>query len=76
MIDVKKWEWIADKERMICRNAKYNVTVKMIREKDSIKGKIEDMPIELFGKIAELENGENIIRQITESAEKAFSSVT
>jgi len=72
MLDINNWEWTIDKEKMCCRSIKNKVTVKITAENDTIKGKIDDMPVELFGKIAEFEDGENIIRQIVENAEAAF----
>ena len=72
MTDAEKWVWAADKNEMICRNAEKNVTVKMSYEDGVIKGKIQDMPMELFSEIAGLENGEKIIMQIVKAAEEVY----
>ena len=72
MTDVEKWVWIVNKNEMACRNAENNVTVKMYYEDGVIKGKIQDMPMELFGEISEIKNGEKIIMQIIKTAEKEF----
>ena len=72
MIDVEKWIWTIDKKEMTCRNDENNVTVKMNNENGMLKGKLHDMPMELFGKIAELENGEEVIIKIVKKAEKEF----
>jgi len=73
MTDIKKWTWIVDKNEMICKNTENNITVKMSSEGGEIKGKIQDMPMELFGEIAEIENGEKIIMQIVKMAEEEYS---
>ena len=72
MTDIKQWVWIADKEKMICRNIENNVTVKMEKKGNKIKGKIQDMPMELFGELAGFENGEKIIMQIVKMAEEEY----
>ena len=73
MIDAEKWTWIIDKNDMTCKNAENNVVVKMYPEDGTVKGKLKDMPIELFGKIAGLESGEKIIMQIVKAAEEEYS---
>jgi len=73
MTAIEKWTWIVDKNEMICRNTENNITVKMSFEDGVIKGKIQDMPMELFGEIAEIENGEKIIMQIVKIAEEEYS---
>ena len=72
MIDIKKLIWVADKTKMTCRNIENNITVKMDIENQAITGKIDYMPIELFGEIAELENGEKIIQEIVKIAEEEY----
>jgi hypothetical protein len=39
---------------------------------NSFIGKLQEMPIELFGEIAKFEHGEKVIERIVQSAEKAF----
>jgi len=73
MTNIEKWTWIVDKNNMTCKNAENNVTVKMNDDNGQIRGKIEDMPMDLFGKIAEFENGEKIIMQIVKAAEEEYS---
>jgi len=72
MIDAEKWTWIVDKTEMTCRNTDNNVTVKMNIEDRILKGKLHDMPIELFGEIAALEEGEKIIKKIVSLAEEEY----
>ena len=72
MTDIEKWTWIIDKAEMICRNTENNITVKMSDENGVIKGKIQDMPMELFGEIAGFGNGEKIIMQIVKTAEEEY----
>ncbi|MCL2070396.1 MAG: hypothetical protein FWH19_05365 [Treponema sp.] len=72
MTEINNWQWVVDKDEMCCRNLENNVTVKMEKEGQILRGKIHDMPMELFGKIAEIENGEEIIMQIVKMAEENF----
>ena len=72
MIDIENLIWIVDKTSMICRNVENNITIKMNAENNTITGKIQYMPIELFGEIAESENGEKIIQSIVKSAEEEY----
>jgi len=72
MIGIEKWTWIIDKKETICRNAENNISVKMNMEDGVIKGKLQDIPMELFGKIAQLEDGEKIIMQIVKKAEEEY----
>ena len=73
MIDVEKWTWIVDRKEKTCRNEENNVTVKINTENGIIKGKLDDMPIELLGKIAEFEDGEKTIIKIVKTAEEEYS---
>ena len=75
MTDVEKWVWIVDKNGMSCRNEENNVTVKITDEAGVLKGKIHDMPIELFGEIAKIEDGEKIIMRIVKLAEEEYQKI-
>ena len=46
--------------------------IKIQKDGEIIKGKIHDMPMELFGEISELKNGEKIIEKMVANAEKEF----
>ena len=72
MTDLANWIWIVDKKGMTCRNAENNVTVKMETEDGKTSGKIQYMPMELFGEIAGIRDGEKIIEQIVRMAEAEF----
>ena len=72
MLSIENWTWIIDKKEAICRNTENNISVKMNMEDGVIKGKLQDMPMELFGKIAQLEDGEKIIMQIVKNAEEEY----
>ena len=72
MTEINDWVWIVDKNEMSSRNAEHNVTVKMEMKGGAFFGKLNDMPIELFGEIAALEDGEKIIAQIVRAAEEAY----
>ena len=72
MIDTTGWIWICDKTQMICRNVENSVIVKIDRIGKTFNGKLQGIPLELFGKIARLKNGELIIQKIIRSAEEEF----
>ena len=72
MNDINNWVWIIDRGEMCCRNLENNVIVKMEKEGGNIRGKLHDMPMALYGKIAGIKNGEKIIRQIVKAAEKEY----
>ena len=72
MIDVGKWKWEVNKNEMFCRNEENNVTVKMEKAGENLRGKLHDMPMELFAKISEYENGEKLIEKIVKMAEEKF----
>ena len=75
MKDVDEWIWKVDKKEMTCSNEEYNVMIKMQKDGEAIRGKLQDMPLELFGEISELENGEKIIEKIVTNAEKEYCLV-
>ena len=72
MIDIENLTWVVDKSAMTCRNAENNITIKMEIINKTITGKIQFMPIELFGEIAELENGEKIVQRMVEKAVEEY----
>ena len=72
MINVNEWEWDIDKIDMLCINFDYNVSVSIEMIDGKPTGKLRDMPITMFGKIAEEKNGEDTIAQIIRTAEEAY----
>jgi len=70
MIGVSEWVWIFDKACMTCRNVENDVVVVLEKGENVFMGKLRDIPMDLFGKIAELEYGERIIADIVNSAER------
>ena len=57
------------------RCAENRVNVIIERVGNVYMGKIRDMPMALFAKIADLQHGERIIEQIVRSAEREFYKV-
>ena len=72
MIDVSHWAWEFDGAEMICRNKVNQVSVKIEKQGESIRGKLLDIPMDLFGIIAEIPNGAKIIAEIVSSAEDEY----
>ena len=72
MKDVDEWKWKVDKNEMTCSNEEYNVMIKMQKDGEAIRGEIQDMPMELFGEISGLKNGEKVIEQIVANAERVY----
>jgi len=68
MIDVSEWVWVFDKDCMTCRNVENDVVVVFGKVKNVFMGKLRDMSMDLFRKIAELEYGERVIADIVNSA--------
>ena len=72
MINVGEWNWIVDTNEMTCRNVENEVTIKMQKDGEKLKGTLHDMPIDLFAKIAQYGNGERIIEKIVRMAEEEY----
>ena len=68
MIDVSEWVWIFDGASMMCRNAENEVVVAFEKVEGVYAGKLRDIPMKLFGAIAELEYGERVIADIIKNA--------
>ena len=72
MIDIDRWKWVVDTNEMTCRNVENEITIKMEKEGETLKGMIRDMPMDLFSKIAEYGDGEMIIERIVKTAENEY----
>jgi len=72
MKDIDTWTWRVNKDENTISNDDYRIVVKMQKEDGGLKGKLLDMPIELFSEISKLKNGEKIIEKIVASAERKF----
>ena len=64
-----EWAWVFDKDCMACRNVENDVVVVFGKVGNVFIGKLRDMSMDLFGKIAELEYGKRIIADIANSVE-------
>ena len=76
MIDVGNWSWIIDTDEMTCRNLENDVTITIKKEGENLRGIIRDMPLDLFSKIAEYDDGERIIEKMVKTAEKEYFRAT
>ena len=72
MLDVSGWSWVIDTDEMTCRNVENKVTIKIEKEGENLRGKLQDMPIALFSKIAGYSDGERIIEKIVKTAEEEY----
>ena len=72
MLDVGRWSWVVDTNEMTCKNAENEITIKMEKEGENLKGMIRDMPIDLFSRIAGYGDGEMIIEEIVKTAEEEY----
>ena len=72
MIDVQQWIWKLDSTGTVCFNVENKVVVKIKREGMAIKGKIQDLSMDLFWKIATLMNGPTVVQQIVFAAENEY----
>jgi len=71
-MDVNGWNWVVDTNDMTCRNVENNVIVKMEKVGDLLRGRIHDMPMELFTEISKYGDGEKVIKKIVEIAEEKY----
>jgi hypothetical protein len=72
MIDIKEWTWIVNTDDMTCRNEENDVTIKIEKVGEHLRGMLHNMPIELFAEISEYSNGEKIIEKIVRMAEDNY----
>jgi len=72
ILDARRWIWKLDISGMVCFNEENEVVIKFTKEGKEIKGKMLDMSMELFGKIAVHKNGPKIIQQIIFAAEEEY----
>lgn len=68
----QNWEWKFDMNHLVCINDKHQVFVKLFRDGNDIKGKVLHISMDLFRKIAGLENGPEIIQQIILAAKDEY----
>jgi hypothetical protein len=71
-MDVSGWNWVVDTNDMTCRNEENNVIIKMEEIGDFVRGKLHDMPMNLFAEISRYEDGEKIIEKIVRTAEEKY----
>ena len=72
MIDLSEWSWIVNTNDMTCRNPENEVTIKMEKVGDNLRGTLHDMPMELFAELSEYGNGEKLIEKIVKLAEEEY----
>ena len=71
-MDASGWNWVVNTDDMTCKNVENNVTVKMEKDGDHLRGTIHDMPMEMFAEISRYKDGEKIIEGIVKSAERKY----
>ena len=72
MVHIASGEWVADLGAMTCRNYNTNIVVCFERQGNSLIGKIQDMPMDLFAKWAGGPHGERRIQTAVMEAEEVF----
>jgi hypothetical protein len=72
MINFNAWTWVVDTDEMTCKNQENEVTIKIEREGDLLRGTIHAMPIELFAEISRYADGEKTIEKIVRMAEEEY----
>ena len=75
MINLSDLSWVIDTKEMICRDNKNQIVVKMQKEGNGFRGKLQDMPVELFAELAGCANGERIIEKILKNVQREYSRV-
>jgi hypothetical protein len=76
MIDIKEWVWVVNTKDMTCRNVENDVTIKMEKIGESLRGTLHDMPMQLFAEISKYSDGEKTIEKIVKTAEEEFFMVS
>ena len=71
-MDVSGWNWVVDTNDMTCRNEENDVIIKMEKVGDFVRGRLHDMPMELFAEISRYKNGEKIIEKIVKKAVEKY----
>lgn len=74
MIKPEEWRWIVNRNDTTCRNPENDVTVKMKKIGENLKGTLHNMPVKLFAEISGYGNGEKIIEKIVKMAEAEYLS--
>ena len=72
MITITNGEWIADLGTMTCRNIANNIVVAFEKEGKILRGKLKDVPMELFSKWAMEPKGEMKVQKAVMDAEEVF----
>ena len=73
MITITNGEWIADLGAMTCTDYTNNIVVIFVKEGKSLRGKIKNMPIELFGQWAASPNGVKNVEKVVMEAQEVFT---
>ena len=76
MINFAEMSWVVDTAEMTCRDNTNKIVVKIQKEGDVLRGKIFDMPMDLFAEIAKDRNGEKIIEKIVKKAQEEYLRVS
>ena len=71
-MNVNEWNWVVDTNDMTCRNEENDVIIKMEKIGDFVRGRLHDMPMNLFAEISQFEDGEKIIEKIVKTAEEKY----
>jgi hypothetical protein len=71
-MDVNEWNWVVNANDMTCSSVENDVIIKMEKVGDFFRGRIQDMPMELFAEISRYEDGEKIIEKIVKMAEEKY----
>ena len=72
MLNITEWAWVFNNTFVVCRNVDNKIVVEIERTGNVRTGLLYDMPMELFGKIAELGYEEKFLEQLAKSAEDEF----
>jgi hypothetical protein len=72
MITIAGGNWIADLATMTCKNYANNIVVVFEKNGNTLQGKIEDIPMDLFKKWAAEPEGERNIQNAVMEAEEVF----
>ena len=76
MIDLRDWNWVVNTNDMTCTNPENEVTIKMEKIGDNLRGTLHDMPVKLFAELSEYGNGEKMIEKMVKLAEEEYMEIS
>jgi len=72
MVAINEWVWVFDNTLLLCRNVENRIMVDTERTGNIYMGDYQDIPMALFGEMAELNYKERITKPIAGNEDDEF----